>query len=74
MHLKGRNKHPIVIAGGGIGGLACALALAQQDFSVIVCEQASEFGQVGVGFKLHPTPCLFSTLLVSGSAPKRTRF
>jgi 3-hydroxybenzoate 6-monooxygenase len=49
-----RNPHPIVIAGGGIGGLACALALAQRNFAVIVCEKAAAFGQFGVGLHLAP--------------------
>lgn len=51
---KARNALPIVIAGGGIGGLACALALAQLGFHTIVCEQAFEFGQVGVGLQVAP--------------------
>lgn len=49
-----RNKMPLVIAGGGIGGLACALALAQRNFAVTVCEQAPQFGQVGVGLQVAP--------------------
>jgi 3-hydroxybenzoate 6-monooxygenase len=48
------NRLPIAIAGGGIGGLACALALVQRGFSVIVCEQAPQFGQVGVGLQVAP--------------------
>ena len=43
-----RNPHPIVIAGGGIGGLACALALAQRNFAVIVCEKAAAFAWDGL--------------------------
>jgi 3-hydroxybenzoate 6-monooxygenase len=49
-----RNVLPIVIAGGGIGGLACALALAQRRFSVVVLEQAAQFGEVGVGLQVAP--------------------
>jgi 3-hydroxybenzoate 6-monooxygenase len=49
-----RNPHPVVIAGGGIGGLACALALAQRNFAVIVCEKSAAFGQLGVGLHLAP--------------------
>ena len=44
----------IAIAGGGLGGLACALALAQRGFSVIVLEQAQEFGEAGVGLQVAP--------------------
>ena len=46
------TKEHILIAGGGIGGLAAALSLAQQDFVVDVFEQASEFGEIGAGIQL----------------------
>jgi salicylate hydroxylase len=49
-----RNVKPIVIAGGGIGGLACALALAIKGFKVIVLEQAHAFGEIGAGIQLAP--------------------
>ena len=45
---------PIVIAGGGIGGLACALALAQRQFPVLLLEQAHEFGEIGLGLQVAP--------------------
>jgi molecular chaperone Hsp33 len=35
-------EHPILIAGGGIGGLAAALGLAQRGFQVQVLERALE--------------------------------
>ncbi|WP_372657312.1 FAD-dependent monooxygenase [Hydrogenophaga sp.] len=44
----------IVVAGGGIGGLACALALARAGVSVDVIEQAPAFGEVGAGLQLGP--------------------
>ena len=47
------NKQ-IVIVGGGIGGLAAALALGRQGAQVHVLEQASEFGEVGAGIQLGP--------------------
>jgi 3-hydroxybenzoate 6-monooxygenase len=49
-----RNEKPVVIAGGGIGGLACALGLAQRGFRVTVLEQAHEFGELGAGIQLGP--------------------
>src|SRR5262245_23756838 len=48
------NGLPILIAGGGIGGLAAAYALARKGFSVRVLEQAPEFREVGAGIQLGP--------------------
>lgn len=48
------NTLPILVAGGGIGGLAAALALAQQGFKVQVLEQASQIGEIGAGMQLGP--------------------
>jgi len=45
---------PILIAGGGIGGLAAAHALALKGFPVRVLEQAEEFGEIGAGIQLGP--------------------
>ncbi len=45
---------PILIAGGGIGGLATAIGLAQKGFSSIVLEKASELGEIGAGIQLGP--------------------
>lgn len=49
-----RDAKPIVIAGGGIGGLAAALALAIKGFRALVLEQAHEFGEIGAGIQLAP--------------------
>ena len=48
------NRLPILISGGGIGGLAAALALARKGFAVRLLEQAHEFGEVGAGLQLGP--------------------
>jgi salicylate hydroxylase len=45
---------PILVAGGGIGGLAAALALTRQGFSVKVLEQAPQLGEIGAGIQLGP--------------------
>ena len=45
---------PVVVAGGGIGGLAAALALVRQGFQVQVLEQAPEIGEIGAGIQLGP--------------------
>ncbi|MEO8142959.1 MAG: FAD-dependent monooxygenase [Betaproteobacteria bacterium] len=44
----------ILVAGGGIGGLAAALALAQQGRKVRVLEKAAEFGEIGYGIQMGP--------------------
>jgi 3-hydroxybenzoate 6-monooxygenase len=49
------RSHPLVlVAGGGIGGIAAALALARRGFSVKVLEQAPELGEIGAGIQLGP--------------------
>lgn len=45
---------PVIVAGGGIGGLAAALALVRQGFNVKVLEQAPEIGEIGAGIQLGP--------------------
>ena len=45
---------PVLVAGGGIGGLAAALALAQQGFEVKVLEQSAQIGEIGAGMQLGP--------------------
>lgn len=42
----------IIIAGGGIGGLAAAANLLQAGFDVEVYEQASQFSEVGAGIQV----------------------
>ena len=44
----------ILIAGGGIGGLAVALALAQKGRVARVLEKAAEFGEIGYGIQMGP--------------------
>ena len=45
---------PIVIAGGGIGGIAAALGLARKGRRSIVLEQAAEIGEIGAGIQIAP--------------------
>lgn len=44
----------ILVAGGGIGGLAVALALARGRHRVDVFEQAAAFAEIGAGIQLGP--------------------
>lgn len=45
---------PFLIAGGGIGGLVTAYALALKGFPVRVLEQADDFRELGAGIQLGP--------------------
>src|ERR1700755_3253616 len=46
------TRAPIVIVGGGIGGLTAALALLKRGVDVEVCEQAPELKEVGAGIQI----------------------
>ena len=45
---------PVIVAGGGIGGLAAALALTRRGFAVKVLEQSPKLGEIGAGIQLGP--------------------
>lgn len=45
---------PVVIAGGGIGGLAAACGLARKGQESIVVEQAPQLGEIGAGIQIGP--------------------
>jgi salicylate hydroxylase len=44
----------VLVIGGGIGGLACALALRRRGARVRVLEQAEEITEVGAGLQISP--------------------
>jgi salicylate hydroxylase len=48
------GKDRFLIVGGGLGGLAAALALARIGRPSIVLEQAPQFGEIGAGIQLAP--------------------
>ncbi|GGX91891.1 salicylate hydroxylase [Litchfieldella qijiaojingensis] len=48
------NQDTIIIAGGGIGGLAAALGLARQGLPSLVLEKAPELGEIGAGIQIGP--------------------
>ena len=49
-----QNRPPVLVVGGGIGGLATALALSRKGIPVQVLEQAPEFKEIGAGIQLGP--------------------
>lgn len=51
MWLEGRS---IAVVGGGIGGLAAAIALSQRNARVRLFEQAPIFSEVGAGLQIAP--------------------
>ncbi len=48
------SSSAVLIAGGGIGGLAAALALSRMGWPSVVLEQARELGEVGAGIQISP--------------------
>ena len=48
------HRLPVIVAGGGIGGLATALGLARKGFPSIVLERAAELGEIGAGIQIGP--------------------
>jgi 2-polyprenyl-6-methoxyphenol hydroxylase-like FAD-dependent oxidoreductase len=48
------NQAPVLVVGGGIGGLSAALALSRKGIPVQVLEQAPEFKEIGAGIQLGP--------------------
>ncbi len=60
------NTKPYLIAGGGIGGFAAALALARKGIESIVIEREDELREAGAGIQLGPNGFrMFDTLGVT---------
>ena len=51
---SGDKGSRIIVAGGGIGGLAAALGLANKGRSVLVLEKSPSLGEIGAGIQLGP--------------------
>jgi 3-hydroxybenzoate 6-monooxygenase len=71
----------IIIAGGGIGGVANAFALAREGADVTLFERAAQFGEVGAGLQVGPHGArildswgLLDEVLSQGVLPKNLVF
>ncbi len=61
------SDDPILIVGGGIGGLAAALALSRRGRAAHVFEQSEKFGEVGAGIQIAPN--VFKMFAALGLTP-----
>ena len=67
------SPQPIIIAGGGIGGLAAAVGLAQKGVPTIVLEKAPALGEIGAGIQLGPNAFHCFDYLGVGTRRARSR-
>jgi salicylate hydroxylase len=52
--MASKHLEQVVVAGGGIGGLAAALACAQRGVPVQLIERAAQLSEVGAGIQIGP--------------------
>ncbi|MDH7796677.1 MULTISPECIES: 3-hydroxybenzoate 6-monooxygenase [unclassified Beijerinckia] len=62
------HDNTVLVIGGGIGGMGCALALNQAGFDVELIEQAPEIGEIGAGIQLGPNA--FAAMDALGCGPR----
>lgn len=62
------HENTVLVIGGGIGGMGCALALTQAGFDVELMEQAPEIGEIGAGIQLGPNA--FAAMDALGCGPR----
>ncbi|MCX8456668.1 FAD-dependent oxidoreductase [Paenarthrobacter ureafaciens] len=75
------NSTEVLVVGGGMAGLAGALALRENGANVTLVERAPEFGEVGAGLQMAPNASrvlkrwgLLEKALESGVQPKHLVF
>ncbi len=66
-----KPQQKVIVVGGGIGGLAAALALTRQGISVQLLEQADKIGEIGAGIQLGPNAYAALDALGVGEAARR---
>src|SRR5271163_4381123 len=72
------NRIPLLIVGGGIGGLATALAVSQKGLPAHVVEKSPDFTEYGAGLQLAPNATrildrlgIFSEIRANATFPRR---
>ncbi|MGD9942981.1 MAG: 3-hydroxybenzoate 6-monooxygenase [Burkholderiaceae bacterium] len=65
---------PVLVSGGGIGGLAAALVLSRLGYAVEVFEQADQFREIGAGIQLGPNIDKMFHLLGLDEAVRRVAY
>ena len=65
------HGRPVIVVGGGIGGMAAALGLSQLGLRVTILEQAAEIGEIGAGIQLGPNAFAALDALGAGEAARR---
>lgn len=60
----------VIVVGGGIGGLAAALAMARLGISVQLLEQSETIGEIGAGIQLGPNAFAALDALGAGEAAR----
>lgn len=71
MSLTSGSKPSVLLVGGGIGGLATALALARLGIGVDLLEQSATIGEIGAGLQLGPNAFAALDALGVGEAVRR---
>jgi 3-hydroxybenzoate 6-monooxygenase len=75
MTTQSKQHLSVVIVGGGIGGMAAALALARLGIRIKVLEQSDVIGEIGAGIQLAPNAfAALDALGVGEHARKRAVF
>jgi salicylate hydroxylase len=71
----------VVIVGGGLGGLACAIACRREGIDVEILERSAEVHEVGAGIQIPPNGArimcdfgLLPQLLEQGSQVQQVHF
>lgn len=73
--MNSEKKQKVIVVGGGIGGLAAALALTRQGIEVLLLEQADTIAEIGAGIQLGPNAyAALDALGVGESARSRSVF